>query len=182
MRGMVGTVGSMSRPAEPTDPRNHDVVAVERLVPAPAGAIFDLLADPSRHPEIDGSGSVRRATEPSRRLELGDRFGMSMKIGIPYGMVSTVVEFEEDRRIAWQSRPTFWLAAKLVGGRTWRYELEPQEGGTLVRETWDISTERHPAGVRFMRDQTRRAMAATLQRIEQVVAGPPASSGSSSVG
>ena len=31
--------------------------------------------------------------------------------------------------------------AKLGGGRIWRYELEPVDGGTLVRETWDISQE-----------------------------------------
>ena len=24
----------------------------------------------------------------------------------------------------------------LVGGRIWRYELSPTDGGTLVRETW----------------------------------------------
>ena len=26
----------------------------------------------------------------------------------------------------------------LVGGRIWRYELSPADGGTLVRETWDV--------------------------------------------
>ena len=34
------------------------IVAVERFIPAAPQAIFDVLADPSRHPEIDGSGSV----------------------------------------------------------------------------------------------------------------------------
>ena len=38
------------------DARN--LVTVQRLIPAPAAAIFDLLADPSRHPQIDGSGTV----------------------------------------------------------------------------------------------------------------------------
>jgi len=49
-----------------------DVETVERVIPAPPEKIFDLLADPRRHPEIDGSGSVRRAsaragTSPRRR-------------------------------------------------------------------------------------------------------------------
>ncbi len=65
---------------------------------------------------------------------------MSMKMGLPYSMESTVIEFEENRRIAWQTRgPT--RIGKLVGGRIWRYELEPVDGGTLVRETWDITEE-----------------------------------------
>ena len=34
-----------------------DVVSVERLIPAPASEIFDLIADPNRHRDIDGSGT-----------------------------------------------------------------------------------------------------------------------------
>ena len=35
----------------------NDVETVERVIPAPADKIFDLLADPRHHPEIDGSGA-----------------------------------------------------------------------------------------------------------------------------
>ena len=51
-----------------------------------------------------------------------------------------VVEFEEGRRIAWQTRGPGHIG-KHVAGRIWRYELEPVEGGTLVRESWDITQE-----------------------------------------
>ena len=37
---------------------SHDVVTVERVIPAPPEAIFDLIADPARHHDIDGSGTV----------------------------------------------------------------------------------------------------------------------------
>jgi uncharacterized protein YndB with AHSA1/START domain len=148
-----------------------DVESVERVIPAPADAIFDLLADPARHRDIDGSGTVREAREGSQRLALGSRFGMSMKMGMPYSMVSEVVEFEEDRRIAWQSRPPLGLLRPVVGGRIWRYELEPVEGGTLVRESWDIRQEAIKVLVRPMRGKTRAAMTATLERIEQIVGG-----------
>ena len=114
-------------------------VSVERFVKAPAERVFALLADPSRHREIDGSGTLRDAKGGSTRLALGSRFGMNMKAGAPYVMVNEVVEFEADRRIAWQARPDRAWAAKAIGGRIWRYELEPRDGGTLVRETWDIS-------------------------------------------
>ena len=80
-----------------------NVVSTERTIDAPPDAIFALLADASRHPDIDGSGTVKKAKEESRRLGLGDTFGMSMHQGIGYSMVNTVIEFEENRRIAWQS-------------------------------------------------------------------------------
>src|SRR5712691_7402968 len=122
-----------------TDTR--DVESVERTIPQPPEAIFAFLADPRRHHDIDGSGAVREAKSGPERVKLGDQFSMAMKLGIPYTMVSTIIEFEDNRRIAWQSRSP-GLMGKLTGGRIWRYELEPVEGGTRVRETWDISQEK----------------------------------------
>ena len=152
-------------------PNENNVETVERVISAPASAIFDLLADPHRHPEIDGSGSVR-ATKPDtmERLSLGSKFGMSMKVGLKYSMVSEVVEFEENKRIAWQSRPPSSFGAKFGGGRIWRYELETVEGGTLVRESWDITHEKVKAFVRPARKRTKKAMEKTLARIEVLVA------------
>jgi uncharacterized protein YndB with AHSA1/START domain len=148
----------------------NDVETVERVIPAPADKIFDLIADPRHHPEIDGSGSVRKAQDAPERLSLGAKFGMSMKLGIPYSMVSEVIEFEDGRRIAWQTRPPSPLGARLGGGRIWRYELDPVAEGTRVRETWDISEEKIKAIVRPARKKTRQAMEKTLARIEAIVA------------
>jgi uncharacterized protein YndB with AHSA1/START domain len=147
-----------------------DTVSVQRLIPSPPEPIFDLLADPDRHADIDGGGSVQRARSGSRRLALGDRFGMDMKLGVAYSMSNTVVEFEENRRIAWQTRGG-GLVGQAVGGRIWRYDLEPVNGGTLVTETWDISEEVAPSRpfVRGMAGMTRRNMEATLARIEDLV-------------
>jgi uncharacterized protein YndB with AHSA1/START domain len=145
-----------------------DTESVERVIPAPAEAIFALLADPRRHKDFDGSGTVRNAKSLPDHLELGAKFGMSMRVGIPYSMVSTVIEFEPNRVIAWQTYApghTHWL----VGGRIWRYELEPVDGGTLVRETWDISQERLKAIVEPARGKTILGMTKTLERIEQVL-------------
>ena len=63
-----------------------------------------------------------------------------MHMGMGYSMVNTVIEFEENRRIAWQATMAGFLG-RFVGGRIWRYELEPVEGGTRVRESWDISQD-----------------------------------------
>jgi uncharacterized protein YndB with AHSA1/START domain len=137
---------------------NPDVVTVERVIGAPASQIFALLADPERHNEIDGSGTVRGAKESSQVLTLGSRFTMAMQSGVPYSMVN-----------AWQTRPAIAPLALFVGGRIWRYELEPVAGGTRVRESWDITNERVKAAVRPLRSQTRKSMENTLARVEAVL-------------
>lgn len=147
-----------------------DVVTVERTIQATPEAIFDLLADPSRHGEIDGSGTVRGVRGEPDRLQLGSRFGMSMRMGLPYGTENEVVEFEEPLRIAWQTRGIGIV--RPFGGRVWRYELEPLDGGTLVRESWDITHESpltKPV-VRMAAAATAKNMTATLEKIERLVA------------
>lgn len=143
---------------------------VERVVAAPAEAIFALLADPDRHHEFDGSGTVRNASGGSRYLRLGSRFGMSMRAGVPYSMMNTVIEYEEGRLIAWQTRAP-GVFGKLIGGRIWRFDLEPRPNGTLISESWDISEEAALSRpiVRRMARVTRRNMATTLERIQKIV-------------
>jgi len=100
------------------------------VVPAPPAEVFDLLADPRRHAEIDGSGTVKGVVSGPERLTLGARFGMRMHFGLPYFIHNEVVELVPDRRIAWRH----------VGHHVWRYELEPTDGGTLVTSYCDWSS------------------------------------------
>ncbi|HEU5242329.1 MAG TPA: SRPBCC family protein [Ornithinibacter sp.] len=151
-----------------------DVLSVQRLVPASADVIFDLLADPAGHAQIDGGGSVLAARSGGRRLALGDRFGMDMRLGVAYSTRNTVVELEENRRIAWQTTAS-GAPGVVLGGRVWRYVLEPVEGGTLVTESWDLTTEKwlsKPVVKITMSASTRRNMERTLARIEELVTGP----------
>lgn len=153
-----------------------DVVSVERRIGAPPQLIFNLVADAARHPDIDGSGSVRRAKPGHpQRLHLRARFGMAMQAGMKYSMINTVEEFEENRLIAW--RPMVpGIPGLLVGGRLWRYQLEPVDGGTRVRETWDISRDRQRFFLRRfgIPRKTEQDIQRTLGRIEALVAPPPA--------
>jgi hypothetical protein len=147
-------------------------VSVERVIAAPPEKIFDVLADPSQHPVIDGSGTVKHARGEASRLALGTKFGMSMRLGIPYAITNTVVEFDENRLIAWRH----------FGGHRWRYELEPAGAGTRVRETYDWSTA--ILGTRLYIEATgwpkraERAMTETLRRLDDHVAGGKADTSS----
>jgi uncharacterized protein YndB with AHSA1/START domain len=151
------------------------VLTLERLIRASPEAIFDVLADPAKHALIDGSGMVQGTSgAPSTRLALGTTFGMSMKLGMRYSTASTVVEFEENRRIAWQTGPKGRLGA-YVAGRIWRYELEPVEGGTLVHETWDITPDHQRVLLKLgdiWSGKVRRDMELTLARLDALVTAP----------
>jgi uncharacterized protein YndB with AHSA1/START domain len=138
-----------------------EAVSVERVIAAPPEKIFDVLADPSQHPVIDGSGTVKHTRgEQPERLSLGAKFGMSMKLGVPYGITNTVVEFEDGHRIAWRH----------IGGHRWRYELEPVDDGTRVRETYDWSTAILGTRLYIMATgwpkRAEKAMTQTLERLD----------------
>jgi uncharacterized protein YndB with AHSA1/START domain len=151
-----------------------DVVTTERVIAADPDAIFALLVDASRHPDIDGSGTVKQAkTDAPARLSLGATFGMSMKMGIGYSMANTVIEFEDNRRIAWQARPPGFLG-RIAAGRIWRYELEPVDGGTRVRESWDISQDHQRRMLKLggLPQKTEANMAKTLERIAVLTEAP----------
>ena len=153
-----------------------NTVSVERVINAPAAQIFALIADAGKHSSIDGSGTVDHSPEKSQPLSLGSTFGMSMRgrpesLFLPYRTTNTVIEFEPDRRIAWK---TTMGPLGLIGGRIWRYELSPAaDGGTLVRETWDVSQDRQRPMLKMgsMPKQAEDGMRATLERIAAVV-GP----------
>jgi uncharacterized protein YndB with AHSA1/START domain len=110
-------------------------VSRDIVIDAPPSAVFSLLADPRRHADFDGSGTVRSSVSGPARLSLGDRFGVDMKIKLPYRIANTVVEFQADRLIAWRH----------FTANRWRYELTPTDGGTRVTETFDWSTALAPA-------------------------------------
>ena len=134
------------------------VVSVSRVIKASPEAIFDVVADPARHGEIDGSGMVQNVRGESKRLELGSTFGMDMKFGpLPYRISNKVVEFDEGRLIAWAH----------FGGHRWRYELAPVDGGTKVTESFDWSTARIPKAIELMGypKQHTANMEATLERL-----------------
>jgi hypothetical protein len=157
-------------------------LSVSRDIDAPAGELFDHLSRPADHPAIDGSGLLR-GTDDERVLSgVGDVFDMRMCNDVlgEYVIENHVVEFERDRRIAWE--PVLKVTDKeefhsLVGNRAhlrWGWELTPQPGGgTRVTEFYDLS-----AAPAWLHEATREgeewrpAMEASLVNLAQLVERP----------
>jgi hypothetical protein len=137
------------------------LVSESKVIAATPQTLFDIVADPAMHPEMDGSGTVRasRADGPAR-LSMGSRFGMDMKLGAPYKITNTVVEYDEPARLAWRH----------FNGHVWRYLFEPVDGGTRVTEQWDA----RPAKNRFFLRlagfpaRNRKGILATLDRLAEL--------------
>jgi|SRR5215469_2303310 len=100
-------------------------------VNAPADELFELVADPRKHHELDGSGTVQDTIDGPQRLSSGAKFSVRMKLyGFPYRITSEVIDFAEGRVVEWR-HPL---------GHSWRWELTPlSDHATLVTETFDYS-------------------------------------------
>ncbi|MCX6462737.1 MAG: SRPBCC family protein [Pseudonocardiales bacterium] len=135
-------------------------VTASAVVAAPPAEVFALIANPHRHHEFDGSGTVQAAVSGPERLGMGDRFGMKMKIKLPYRITNRVVEFEQDRLIGW-CHP-----ARAI----WRYELEPVEGGTRITETFDFRNSPVAKGIELagMHRGNAKSIRDTLRRLQQI--------------
>jgi hypothetical protein len=148
---------------------------------APATVLFAVLADPTRHPDIDGSGMLMRAVWRPPVSRVGDTFTMLMRndeMGY-YEITNHVVEYVPGQRIAWE--PSLTNASREedqddIGTRNqhrWLYELAPDgPDGTLVTETYDCT--RSPDWLRRAVKDGQRwvdAMTATLEKLEHECAG-----------
>ena len=112
------------------DTGNPKIKAARIVIHAAPASIFNILANPHRHYEIDGSKTIKSNLSGPTRLSLGAKFGMSMHLGINYKIMNYVVEFEENKVIAWRH----------LGHWRWRHELRDLgNGSTEVTETFDGS-------------------------------------------
>ena len=127
----------------------HDPsVSVSRDIEAPAHELFKYLARPASHTAIDGTGMLRGTDDRGVLSSAGDVFEMKMfndEMG-EYVMENHVVEFEANRRIAWEpvlksiDKPDFQSDVGERAHHRWGWELTPQPGGgTRVTEFYDLS-------------------------------------------
>jgi hypothetical protein len=105
-----------------------DTAAVQISITATKEKIFNIIADPHKHQLFDGSGSLQGLISGPDRLYLGAKFGMAMKIKVPYRITNKVVTFEDGFKISW-CHLMKW---------TWSYELqELGQGQVRVTERFD---------------------------------------------
>ncbi len=152
-----------------TSPRR--AVVVEQVLPAPPGRLFAVLASPAYHLQLDGSSMLRGDPDGPERLFLGARFSMAMQQGpLRYRSVNEVTEFEEDRALSWRTTGQ-WRGHTVVGGQWWRYRLEPVDGGTLVRHTYEWGRAMFPLLTVWLPrypQRMARTMPQSLTRLEEV--------------
>ena len=111
-----------------TDPA---MISAETTLRAAASDVYALIADPARHAELDGGGSVRGlVTAETSELREGDTFTEKMFLGFPYRMSPTVVRAEKNQALSW----------RMPADHYWTWEIADNHDGTVtVRETWDAS-------------------------------------------
>lgn len=147
--------------AEILDTGNPRIKSARITINAPATKIFELLADPKRHMDFDGTRTIQSNISGPARLSLGSKFGMHMKLGINYRILNQVVEFEEGKHIAWRH----------FGRWRWIYDLrsitptqtevtETFDGTTSISQTWLKARKAYP--------WTQIAVAKTLVRLKDL--------------
>ena len=129
-----------------------DRVAASTTIEAAPAAVFAMLADPSAHAAIDGTGRVRGSLDGERISAAGQVFRVAMfhenHPDKDYEMANRVEVFEEPRAIAWRPGTESPETGELsFGGWIWRYDLEPAGASrTTVTLTYDWSAV--PAHIR----------------------------------
>jgi hypothetical protein len=157
---------------------DHEPAAVSRRIAASAADIFEILADPKRHLDLDGSGMLRGAVSNAVVSGVGDVFVMKMYFSEygDYEMNNHVVEYEHDRRIGWEpeagrGHPDAATAAARWGHR-WIFDLVPDgPQATIVTEIYDCSRTPHDESASI--DNGRvwvEAMTETLERLDKLCA------------
>jgi hypothetical protein len=120
-------------------------VSVSTTIEAAPEAVFAVLADPSAHPGIDGTGWVREAIDGDRITAAGQIFRMAMyhpnHPDGDYKIANRVEVLDEPRAIAWMPGNESPETGELTfGGWTWRYDLEATgPSQTAVTLTYDWS-------------------------------------------
>jgi len=100
-------------------------------VAAPAAELYAMVADPRRHHELDGSGTVGDNIKVPAKLDVGSKFSTKMKMfGVPYRITSRVTALKPNELVEWRH----------PARHHWRWEFESVSPTlTRVTETFDFS-------------------------------------------
>jgi uncharacterized protein YndB with AHSA1/START domain len=144
-------------------------LSVSDTLDAPVERVFALLADPDRHPDLDGSGTVRASHTHLAITEVGDVFVMEMEHPERgrYTVENHVVRYEPDRALAWApARP-----GAAPSGHVWSWELAPDgDDRTIVTHTHDWSRVTDPEILSRADEVTADEMRMTIGNLAEALA------------
>ena len=114
------------------------------IVAAPAAEVFAVLADPTTHAAIDGTGWVREPADRAPLTEVGQVFRMGMyhpnHPDGDYQMANRIQVLDAPRAISWLPGQENQDGDLEFGGWTWRYDLASLGSSqTEVTLTYDWS-------------------------------------------
>lgn len=114
-------------------------ITVSRTIDAPADRIFEVLSNPERHAELDGSGFVLGDEKSDRITATGQVFTMNMTgdhMGGDYQTDNHVTGYDANKMLAWKTAP----AGVEPPGWEWLWQLDAQgPDATEVSVTYDWS-------------------------------------------
>ena len=121
-----------------------ETVSATTTINASAESVFAVLADPSRHGAIDGTGRVRDSVDDQRLTGAGQIFRVAMyhenHPDGSYEMCNQVLVFEPPRAISWKPGYVSATTGELeFGGWVWRYDLTevgPDETEVTLSYDW----------------------------------------------
>lgn len=143
MTGEGASAMSSGLASRRTDMEPERVTASTTIDAAPE-AVFAVLADPSAHADIDGTGWVRGSMDGEPITAAGQVFRMAMHHpnhpDQDYEIANLVEVFDEPRAIGWKPGTESEAGELSFGGWTWRYDLERTgPSRTRVTLTYDWS-------------------------------------------
>ncbi len=123
---------------------NQENVSATLTLAAPATRVFAVLADPTTHAAIDGTGWVQEAPDRTPLTEAGQIFRMDMHHGDhpngDYQVVNKVEVLDAPHAIGWLTGTETDDGHREFGGWIWRYDLAPLgPSQTEVTLTYDWS-------------------------------------------
>ena len=122
----------------------EETVSATTTISTSAETVFAVLADPSRHAAIDGTGWVRDSRDGQRLTGSGQIFRVAMyhpnHPDGSYEMANQVLAFERPCVISWKPGYVSPATGKPeFGGWTWRYDLTqlgPDETKVTLSYDW----------------------------------------------
>jgi uncharacterized protein YndB with AHSA1/START domain len=148
-------------------------ITVSRTIDAPTSAVFDVLSNPARHAELDGSGFVISDDRSDRITGTGQKFTMNMSgdhMGGDYQTDNHVIGYDENKLLAWKTAP----AGSEPPGWEWVWELKaegPDSTHVTLVYDWSQVTDKDLLAKISFPLVSQEALEASLGNLASAVAG-----------